>query len=71
MYNKLSGMTGTAKTEEEEFREIYKMDVVEIPTNKPVQREDLSDLVYKNEKGKYNAVVEDIIERHKNKSTST
>ena len=66
MYNKLSGMTGTAKTEEEEFKAIYKMDVVQIPTNKPVQREDLSDAVYKNVVGKFNAVVEDIIERHKN-----
>lgn len=67
MYNKLAGMTGTAKTEEEEFKAIYKMDVVQIPTNKPVQRKDLSDAVYKNEVGKFNAVVEDIIERHKNK----
>ena len=67
MYNKLSGMTGTAKTEEEEFKAIYKMDVVQIPTNKPILREDLSDSVYKSELGKFNAVVEDIIERHKNK----
>ena len=67
MYNKLAGMTGTAKTEEEEFKSIYKMDVVQIPTNKPVQRKDLSDAVYKNVVGKFNAVVEDIIERHKNK----
>lgn len=66
MYNKLAGMTGTAKTEEEEFKAIYKMDVVQIPTNKPVQRKDLSDAVYKNVVGKFNAVVEDIIERHKN-----
>ena len=66
MYNKLSGMTGTAKTEEEEFKAIYKMDVVQIPTNKPILREDLSDSVYKSELGKFNAVVEDIIERHKN-----
>ena len=66
MYNKLAGMTGTAKTEEEEFKAIYKMDVVQIPTNKPVQRQDLSDAVYKNVVGKFNAVVEDIIERHKN-----
>ena len=65
MYNKLSGMTGTAKTEEEEFKAIYKMDVVQIPTNKPIQREDLPDAVYKNVKGKFNAVVEDIIERSK------
>ncbi len=67
MYNKLSGMTGTAKTEEEEFKAIYRMDVVQIPTNKPIQREDLSDAVYKNVRGKFNAVVEDIIERSKNK----
>ena len=65
MYNKLAGMTGTAKTEEEEFKAIYKLDVVQIPTNKEVQREDLSDAVYKNVVGKFNAVVEDIIERHK------
>ena len=67
MYNKLSGMTGTAKTEEEEFKAIYRMDVVQIPTNNPIQREDLSDAVYKNVRGKFNAVVEDIIERSKNK----
>ena len=66
MYNKLSGMTGTAKTEEEEFKAIYKMDVVQIPTNKPILREDLADIVYKSELGKFNAVVEDIIQRHKN-----
>ena len=65
MYKKLAGMTGTAKTEEEEFKSIYKMDVVVVPTNKPVQREDLPDVVYKNERGKFNAVAEDIIERHK------
>ncbi len=67
MYNKLSGMTGTAKTEEEEIKDIYKMDVVQIPTNKEILREDLSDAVYKNVIGKFNAVVEDIIERHQNK----
>ena len=66
MYKKLSGMTGTAKTEEEEFKSIYKMDVVIVPTNKPVQRVDLPDVVYKNERGKFNAVAEDIIERNKN-----
>lgn len=66
MYSKLSGMTGTAKTEEEEFKSIYKMDVVQIPTNKPVIREDLPDVVYKNESGKFHAVAEDIIERNKN-----
>ena len=65
MYKKLSGMTGTAKTEEEEFKSIYKMDVVVVPTNKPVQREDLPDVVYKNENAKFNAVAEDILERHK------
>ncbi len=65
MYNKLSGMTGTAKTEEEEFKSIYKMDVVQIPTNRPIQREDASDAVYKNVKGKFNAVVDEIIERNK------
>ena len=67
MYKKLSGMTGTAKTEEDEFKEIYKMDVVQIPTNKQILREDLPDAVYKNEKGKFNAVVEEIIERHASK----
>jgi len=61
LYNKLSGMTGTAKTEEDEFREIYKLDVVEIPPNKPIIREDSSDLVYKNERGKFKAVVEEVI----------
>ena len=65
LYNKLSGMTGTAMTEEEEFREIYNLDVVEVPTNRPPKRIDHSDLVYKNEKGKYNAVIEDIIEHNK------
>ena len=65
MYSKLAGMTGTAKTEEEEFKSIYKMDVVQIPTNKPVIRQDLPDVVYKNEHGKFHAVAEDIMERHK------
>ena len=65
MYSKLAGMTGTAKTEEEEFKSIYKMDVVQIPTNKPVIRQDLPDVVYKNEHGKVHAVAEDIMERHK------
>ncbi|MCR8745768.1 preprotein translocase subunit SecA [Romboutsia lituseburensis] len=64
MYNKLSGMTGTAKTEEDEFKAIYKMDVVQIPTNKEILRNDLADVVYKNTRGKFNAVVDDIIERH-------
>ena len=64
MYNKLSGMTGTAKTEEEEFREIYNLDVVCIPTNLPVARDDKNDIIYKNEKVKFNAVVEDIKKSH-------
>lgn len=64
LYNKLSGMTGTAMTEEEEFREIYKLDIVTIPTNKPVIREDLPDVVYKTQMGKYHAIVKDIIESH-------
>ena len=59
-YTKLSGMTGTAKTEEDEFREIYKLDVVEIPTNKPMIRVDHPDVVYKNKKGKYKAIIEQI-----------
>ena len=61
LYNKLSGMTGTAMTEESEFSEIYKLDVVEIPTNKPMIREDCPDVVYKTEKGKFNAVINDIV----------
>ncbi len=65
MYKKLSGMTGTAKTEENEFREIYGVDVIEIPTNKEVIRKDLEDVVYKGEVGKFKAVIEEIIERHK------
>ncbi len=64
LYKKLSGMTGTAMTEEEEFREIYKLDVVEIPTNKPMIRKDMPDVVYKTEKGKFNAVIADIVEHH-------
>lgn len=64
LYNKLSGMTGTGMTEEEEFREIYKLDVVEIPTNKPVIRKDLPDVVYKTENGKYQAIIKDILEYH-------
>lgn len=65
LYSKLSGMTGTATTEEQEFREIYKLDIVEIPTNKPVIRIDLPDVVYATMRGKFNAIVEDIIETHK------
>ena len=64
LYKKLSGMTGTALTEEEEFRAIYNLDVVEIPTNKPVQRKDLTDVVYKNTNGKLNAIVNQILECH-------
>ncbi|MCZ0754394.1 preprotein translocase subunit SecA [Anoxybacillus sp. J5B_2022] len=64
MYEKLAGMTGTAKTEEEEFRNIYNMQVVVIPTNRPVIREDRPDLIYKTMEGKFRAVVEDIAERH-------
>ncbi len=64
MYNKLSGMTGTAKTEEEEFRDIYNMYVIQIPTNKPVIREDYPDLVYATEKGKFKAIVNKIKEIH-------
>ena len=64
MYKKLSGMTGTAKTEEEEFRNIYNMNVVVIPTNKPVARIDMPDLIYTTMKGKFEAVAKDIVERH-------
>ncbi|WP_342610578.1 preprotein translocase subunit SecA [Staphylococcus hsinchuensis] len=65
MYNKLSGMTGTAKTEEEEFRNIYNMTVTQIPTNRPVQRIDKSDMIYVSQKGKFDAVVDEVIEKHK------
>ena len=64
MYNKLAGMTGTAKTEEEEFREIYNMYVIEIPTNKPVSRTDYGDLLFATKAGKYKAIVNEIKERH-------
>ena len=64
MYDKLSGMTGTAMTEEDEFQEIYKLDVVEIPTNKPMIRIDHSDIIYKNEDAKFKAVIADIKESH-------
>ncbi|MGZ4030892.1 MAG: preprotein translocase subunit SecA [Tumebacillaceae bacterium] len=63
-YKKLSGMTGTAKTEEEEFMSIYSMDVVTIPTNRPSQRIDSPDVIFKNVRGKFNAVVNEIAERH-------
>ena len=65
LYNKLSGMTGTAMTEEAEFQEIYKLDVIEIPTNKPLIRVDENDVIYKTEQGKYKAVIERIIECNK------
>lgn len=65
MYNKLSGMTGTAKTEEEEFRNIYNMNVIVIPTNRPIVRDDRADLIYATMDGKFRAVVEDIAERNK------
>ena len=65
LYSKLSGMTGTALTEEDEFREIYKLDVIEIPTNKPVVRKDHPDVIFKTEKGKYEAVIDQIIECNK------
>lgn len=64
LYKKLSGMTGTAMTEEDEFKEIYKLDVIEIPTNRPVVRKDHPDAVYKTANGKYHAVIEQIIECH-------
>ncbi|MCD5325898.1 MULTISPECIES: preprotein translocase subunit SecA [Pontibacillus] len=66
MYEKISGMTGTAKTEEEEFRNIYNMNVVVIPTNKPIARDDKADMIYKSTDAKFLAVVEDIKERYKN-----
>ncbi len=66
MYKKLAGMTGTAKTEEDEFRAIYNLDVVVIPTNMPMIRADNPDVVYKNEKGKFNAVIDEIEELHSN-----
>ncbi|MDE7138754.1 MAG: preprotein translocase subunit SecA, partial [Ruminococcus sp.] len=64
LYNKLSGMTGTAMTEEDEFKEIYKLDVISIPTNKPVIRIDQNDQIYSSEKGKYAAIIEQIIKCH-------
>ncbi len=65
MYNKLSGMTGTAQTEENEFREIYGLDVIVIPTHEPIARIDNADVVYKTEKGKFKAIVNEIVERYK------
>ncbi len=64
MYEKLAGMTGTAETEQDEFRKIYNLDVVVIPTNKPMARQELSDVVYKTEPAKFNAVVEEIAQKH-------
>ncbi|MDQ0492676.1 preprotein translocase subunit SecA [Paenibacillus brasilensis] len=67
MYRKLAGMTGTAKTEEEEFKKIYGLEVLQIPTNRPNQRVDMPDVVYKSVKGKFHAVVDEILERNKKK----
>jgi len=64
MYEKLAGMTGTAKTEEDEFRDIYNMDVVVVPTNKPMVRQDMPDAIFATEKGKYHAIIEKIIQAH-------
>ena len=64
MYKKLSGMTGTAKTEEEEFRNIYNMYVIQIPTNKPIIRKDMADLIFATKQDKYNAIIQEIKERH-------
>ncbi len=64
LYNKLAGMTGTAKTEEEEFSSIYNMNVITIPTNKPMIRQDMEDIIYKNEKVKFDAVIDEIVARH-------
>ena len=64
LYKKLSGMTGTALTEEQEFQEIYSLDVVEVPTNKPLARKDLPDIIFPTEMGKFNAIIEDIIKCH-------
>ncbi len=63
-YNKLAGMTGTAKTEEDELKHIYNMDVVEVPTNKPIARDDMDDVIFRSIKGKFDAVVEEIVRRH-------
>jgi preprotein translocase subunit SecA len=67
MYRKLSGMTGTAKTEEEEFKRIYGLDVIQVPTNRAMIRKDIADVVYKTENGKFKAVVEEIVARHAKK----
>lgn len=65
MYRKLAGMTGTAKTEEEELKKIYGLEVIIVPTNRPMIRKDMPDVVYKSENGKFKAVVEQIVEKHK------
>ena len=64
MYDKLAGMTGTAKTEEQEFIKIYGLEVFQVPTNRPVQRKDLPDVIFKTKRGKYRAVVREIERRH-------
>ena len=64
MYDKLAGMTGTAKTEEQEFIKIYGLEVFQVPTNKPIQRKDLSDVIFKTKRGKYKAVVREVQRRH-------
>ncbi|UPU38586.1 hypothetical protein MX850_07955 [Erysipelothrix sp. Poltava] len=71
LYNKLSGMTGTAKTEEEEFLEIYNMRVLEVPTNRPIAREDLPDLVYGTRKAKFEALIETVRETQRKRTTSS
>ena len=71
MYDKLSGMTGTAKTEEAELKEIYDVDVVVVPTNRPIARLDQEDVVYKTEDAKFNALIDDIVERHAQESAGT
>ena len=70
MYSKLAGMTGTAVTEAGEFWEIYKLDVVEIPTNRPIARKDKEDLIYKTTREKFNAVIEDVVKLSQCWSTS-
>jgi len=71
MYHKLSGMTGTAATEADEFKEIYGLDVLEIPTHRPVIRKDADDEVYRSERGKLNAILREIQERHEKASLSS
>ena len=71
MYRKLSGMTGTAVTEAGEFWEIYKLDVIEIPTNRPIARDDREDLVYKTKREKYNAVIDEVTNLSQSRSSGT